>query len=179
MRGLATFGTVLLIDHIPKSAPGANLAHVRAHGSAFKYNLVRSAISAVRADGGAITLRHTKANFGPMSSPTYAAFVCESDAVRLETVAVDDARLAGADYHLTAAETVLFALRDRGTSGATPQEIADELGKSEKTVTNYLTTLNKEGRVQTCGGSRWRVPNPNTHRDGNGKESEGSLDDEL
>jgi hypothetical protein len=162
MRGITTWGTTLIIDHIPKAAPGANLSTVRAHGSVFKYNLVRSAISAVRADGGAITLRQTKSNFGPTAPPTYAALEFEPYAVRLETIGVDDERLAGAERHLSAAEQVLFELHERGIAGATPQQIGEKLRIAPKTVRNYLSKLRKEGRVQPIDGDRWHVPDPNT-----------------
>lgn len=171
MRGIGSWGTTLMIDHIPKTAPGTNLSGVRAHGSAFKFNLSRSAISAVRTDGGAITLRHTKSNFGPLVPPIYAALAFELDEVRLELVGVDDPRLAGAEQHFTAEETVLFALRDRGNHGATVEEVAAIIGTKAKTVSNYLTKLLKSGRVEKLGGGRWRcVPIPGTYDDGNGKE---------
>lgn len=172
MRGIGSWGTTLIIDHIPKTSPGTNLSGVRAHGSAFKFNLSRSAISAVRTDGGAITLRQTKSNFGPLVSPIYAALAFEPETVRAELVDLDDARLAGAEHHLTAPERVVFALRDFGDAGATVAEVAAVVSTDPKTVQNYFSKAHKDGRVERLGAGRWRVPTPDAYGDGNGKEPE-------
>jgi hypothetical protein len=171
MRGIGSWGTTLIIDHIPKTPTGTNLSTVRAHGSAFKFNLSRSAISAVRTDGGAITLRQTKSNFGPRVSPIYAALAFEPQTVRMELVGLDDSRLAGAEQHLTAEEKVLFALRDFGDRGATVAEIAAMFETVPKTVQDYFSNAHKAGRVERLGGGRWRAPTPDAYGDGNGKES--------
>lgn len=170
LRGLATWGTTLMIDHIPKPAPGANQSQIRAHGSAYKFNLVRSAISAVKVEGGAITLRPMKSNFGPIGAPINVAFVFGTDAVRLERVAIDDERLAGAENHLSALDRVSYELHDRGVRGATAEEMGETLGMKPKTVQNYLSKLIGLGRAEKLGGGRWRVPIPETFGDGNGKE---------
>jgi hypothetical protein len=159
MKELCRWGTCLIIDHIPKQRPGESLANVRAFGSAFKYNLVRSSISAARTEGGGLTLRHAKSNFGRLVEPLYATMMFDADAVRFEEIAANDPRLAGAENHLTAPEQVWRLLAERGSNGANPSWLAGESGISEKTVRNYLSNLRAAGRAEPFGDGRWCVPN--------------------
>lgn len=171
MRELCGWGTSLIIDHIPKQRHGDNLANVRAFGSAFKYNLVRSSISAARTDGGGLTLRHVKANFGRLVEPIYAATRFDADAVRFEQIAANDASLAGAENHLTAPEQVWRLLAGCGPGGANVSWLADESRVAEKTVSNYLAILRRDQRVEPLGGGKWRVPHSQPSRDSGTQES--------
>jgi hypothetical protein len=166
MKELCRWGTCLIIDHIPKQRPGESSAHVRAFGSAFKYNLVRSSICAARTEGGGLTLRHVKSNFGNLIQPIYASTVFESNTVRFEQIAATDSRLVGVENHLTATEQLLRVIASAGTEGADVARLAQECAKSEKTVRNYLTILRRDAKsVERVGGGKWRILNSDPSED--------------
>lgn len=157
LKQVERWGTVLTLDHIAKPQPGANLSQYRPYGSAFKYNLARSVLQVVQADGGGLVLRQTKHNFGPKATPLGIGLDFESDRVTFSVIDVNDERMAGIDHHLPAAERVYRALADYAT-GARPEELADEVEMSVKTVRNHLTVLGKSRRAVSLGDGKWRVP---------------------
>lgn len=156
LKQIDEWGTVLVIDHIPKPQPGANLSQYRQYGSVFKFNLSRSVLQVVQADGGGLILRQTKHNFGPKSAPLGIGMDFESGAVRFNRIEIDDDRLTGIDDHLPAAERVYRALMHH-TNGVTPDTLAEELDLSVGTVRNHLTTLRKQGRAASTGDGVWRA----------------------
>ncbi len=125
----------------------------------FKWNLGRSVIQVVQADGGGISLTHKKTNFGKLAEPVHLALEFEPDAVRITAISAEDERMAGIDAHLPAMERVACALTEH-SGGVLPLALAEELGMSEKTVRNYLSALKQRGRADSLGDGRWRpIPN--------------------
>jgi hypothetical protein len=157
LQYLNGLGTVLAIDHIAKPQPGANLSGYRPFGSAFKYNLARSAIQVVGAEGGGVALQQTKHNFGPKSEPVCLGVDFSDDMVRYTSITAADDLMAGIADHLPTIEQVKAELLASGEAGATIEHLAQALGLAEKTVKNKLTTLKKQGRAEPLGGGRWKA----------------------
>jgi hypothetical protein len=165
IKFLETLGTVLAIDHIPKSQAGVNQSHYTQFGSVFKRNAVRSQIQVVKAAGGALSLLHKKANFGPQLGAIYLAMEFGASMVKLVPLAPGDPRAAGIDENLPAMEQVYLALVEAGDCGAIVEGMAADSEMSAKTIRNHLTVLKQAGRAENMGGSRWRarvipVPDP-------------------
>lgn len=156
MKAISAWGTVLLIDHIPKPQPGANLSQYRQYGSVFKFNLSRSVIQAVQADGGGLLLRQTKHNFGPKAAPLGVDVGFEDGKVTFRAVESSDKSLSGIDDHLPALERVHRALAAEENAAA-PESLAEQLDMSAKTVRNHLTTLRQQKRAEPAGDGRWAV----------------------
>lgn len=154
IRWLDEFGTVLMIDHTPKSADiGAN---VTAIGSVAKQIFARSALF-IASTGKASVLRHEKSNFGPLAEPLRFALNFSHEYVTLEApLAADDPRLHGIEAALPARDRVRDALLSgEYPDGVTPTELAEALGLVQKTVSNALSSLkNTEGLVRNAGG-KW------------------------
>jgi RecA-family ATPase len=157
IKQLEQLGTVLAIDHIPKTAPGVNMSHLSQFGSGFKRYAVRSQLQLIKADAGGLTLLHKKANFGPQSEPIHLALDFQEDRVIVSPISADDERLAGADKDLPTEEQVYHALIRKGQEGASAKELAAQLEMKDKTVSNYLTTLKKKGRATSIGDGRWQA----------------------
>ncbi len=157
METLARLGTVVAVDHIAKPLPATSQSDYRPFGSVFKYNLGRSVLQVVRADGGGLMVRQTKSNFGPLAKPIGAAVEFGDRTVTFTSIRDGDDRLAGIEAHLPAADRVARALVERGP--ATPEDLGQYLGMSPKTVRNYLSVLRPQGRAGPAGDGRWTVPN--------------------
>jgi RecA-family ATPase len=154
IKWLEKLGTVLAIDHIRKPEPGANLSQYTAFGSAFKRYAVRSQLQLLKAEGGGLTILHKKSNFAPKSAPIHLSMEFGAGCVKIAAIEdANDERLAGVTDNLPAIDQV-YAELSRHNDGATPLFISLELGKSEKTIRNYLTALKSQGRAQT-DGVRW------------------------
>lgn len=162
VKRIEKWGTVLAVDHIPKPAPGANLSHYRAFGSVFKHNLARSVIQVVQADGGALTLRQAKTNFGPLAAPLHLAMEFGTDGVTFDRLDDGDERLAGLEDHLPGLERVALALAEHEEPVA-PELLAERLGLTVKSVRNYLTVLRRKGRATRVSEGLWgavrKIPN--------------------
>jgi hypothetical protein len=164
LKGVEALGVpVLAIDHIAKPGAGANLSDYRPYGSTFKYNIARSVLQLVRAEGGGLVLRQTKHNFGPLTEPINLALAFQSGAVRVTPIDISDERLAGIESHLPATERVMRALSGY-PDGAPPETLATDLDTAVKTVKNHLTALHKQGRAHPLGDGHWtiqsRIPTP-------------------
>jgi DNA-binding transcriptional ArsR family regulator len=151
-------GATLVIDHIGKPSPGANLSQMTQFGSAFKHHASRSQIQMIKAPGGGVALLHKKSNFSPLSEPINLVMKFEnvtgSDQVRFDVVEASDESMAGLSDHLPAIEQVYSALAEF-EDGSTPTFLCKQLGKSEKTVRNYLSSLRARGRVKPLDDGRW------------------------
>ncbi len=156
MKAISSWGTVLVIDHIPKPQPGANLSQYRQYGSVFKFNLSRSVVQAVQADGGGLLLRQTKHNFGPKAAPVGVDVGFEDGNVTFRPVDASDNALSGIDDHLPALERVHRALAGE-ENGVTAELLAEPLDMNVKTVRNHLTTLRQKKRAEPVGEGRWKV----------------------
>lgn len=156
LKQIESWGTTLTIDHTPKPQPGVNLSQLRQFGSAFKFNLSRSVMQLVQADGGGLILRQIKNNVGPKAPPIGIAMDFSPGQVSFSEIRIDDDRLSGIDDHVPAAERVFRALAQR-KEGATPEALADDLGIAAGTVRNHLTTLRKLGRAVSTGDGVWRA----------------------
>lgn len=163
-------GTKLCIDHPPAPKAGVHTSTARPFGTTFKYNLARSVMQLVRADGGALTLRQTKNNFGPIAEPIHLALTFSSGAVTVEHLKDGDERLSGVEEHLPAMERVALAL-GRHAEGTTAEALAEELDVKAKTASNYLTALKQRGRAANIGG-RWHSQFPIPIDVGNGNDPE-------
>jgi hypothetical protein len=159
--------TGILIDHPPAPKPGVNTSTYRPFGTTFKYNLARSVLQLVRADGGGLVLRQTKSNFGQFAEPINLAVEYGPGQVRYEMIDAADERMAGADDHLPAIERVYRALREGGGEGATPEGLGEALDMAPKTVRNHLTALKSRQRVENREG-RWHSRFPDPLGTGNG-----------
>jgi DNA-binding transcriptional ArsR family regulator len=161
LAGLARLGTTLVLDHIPKPLPGANLSQYRPFGSFAKWALARHVVQVIRAETGAgLILRPAKANFGPLGAPVGVGIRFDGDAVVVERADLGNDALAGVEEHLPAVERVARALAEC-SDGATPAELAEALDMSEGRVRNYLTALRRQGRAEALGDGRWRLsPGP-------------------
>ena len=152
--------TVLAVDHVAKPAPGTNPSELRPFGSVFKFNLARSVIHVLPGKAGALRLRQTKSNFGPVSQSVGAAVeFADSEWGPMVTVTQlkdDDPRLDSADVQVSAEEEVWRVLAQLGPSK--PDAIGELLDMSEKTVRNHLTSLRKAERVVALGDGRWFLP---------------------
>jgi archaellum biogenesis ATPase FlaH len=168
IKFLETLGTVLVIDHIAKPAPGANLSHSTQFGSAFKRNAVRSQIQVIQADGGGLTLLHKKANFSTRAKPLHLTIEFVStipgvDEVHVTAINADDDRLAGQENNLPVMEQVYQEVASHDETGATAEAVANALNKNTKSVQNYLSQLHKQNRVERAGNSVWRAVKTNSH----------------
>jgi hypothetical protein len=164
MKRVEEWGTVLAIDHITKAGAEGNHSAASIFGSTFKRAIARSTLKLTQADGGGLTLRSDKSNFGPGSAPIHfvADFLTNErgeDEVVYRVVGADDESMLGAEAHAPAHEqTFLALLRLSRESGAAVSlaELAAERGVAEKTVRNHLTLLNRDGqRVQAFGDNTY------------------------
>lgn len=167
IKGVERWGaTVLAIDHQRAPQAGVNLSSYRPFGTTFKFNLARSVLQLVKAEGGGVVLRQTKSNFGPLAEPVNLSLDFTADAVRFEVIESGDDRMAGIQEHLPAAERVLCALAECGAQGDSPEGLAKALNMAEKTVRNYLSAHRRAGRAEPIDGARWRAvqrsQNPNS-----------------
>ena len=162
MQRLRAWGTVLALDHIPKPPPGVNQSHLRPFGSQFKYAIARSVLQMHTAETGqALILRHVKSNFGPRQDPLGIRVAFGDGRITLEGLPLDSPELAGLDENLPAVEQVARALGEQ-PQGATPVELAADLGMGVKTVRNYLTSLRQQNRAVPLGDGRWQ-PQGDSH----------------
>lgn len=156
LRWLDQFGTVLMIDHTPKSADiGTN---VTAFGSVAKQIFARSALF-IASNGKASVLRHEKSNFGPLAEPVRFALNFSPGFVTLEApLSSDDPRLHGIEGALPARERIKSALLggDYG-DGITAKELAEALDLNRYTVNNALGTLKAENMVRNAAGKWYPV----------------------
>jgi hypothetical protein len=157
MQQLRAWGTVLALDHIPKPLPGTNQSHLRPFGSQFKYAIARSVLQMHTAESGqALIIRQVKSNFGPRQDPLGLRITFSGvERVTVEGLPLDSPELAGLDENLPVSEQVARALGEQPT-GATPVELAAELGMSVKTVRNHLTSLRHQNRAAPLGDGRWQ-----------------------
>jgi len=157
LSALIGLGTVLVIDHIAKPLPGANLSQYRPYGSFAKWALGRHIVQVLRAETGCgVVLRPAKTNFGPLGPPVGVAISFDAGVVRIRRTDLSDEALAGIEDDLPAMERVARALGGHSV-GATPAELAGDLGVSEGRVRNLLTALRKQGRAAPDGDGRWRL----------------------
>lgn len=158
MQRLRELGTVLLLDHVAKPIAAVAAPPLRAYGSTFKHNLVRSSLRLDRGDAGGVRLAHVKNNFGPLSSPIAFAMVHGFDTVRFERIDANDARLAGLNERARSVpERILEELAQFGEDGASASRLAELLGCSSKTISNHLTTLRAQRRIEQAAFGAWRV----------------------
>lgn len=158
MRQLRRLGTVLLLDHVPKPT-ATTAAPLRAYGSTYKHNLVRSSLRLERGDSGGMKLTHVKHNFGPLAEPVTFAMTHSIDAVTFDAIGADDERLQGlTERAKTVPERILDELRQFGDDGTTAERLGELLGCSKKTVSNYLSQLRQRQAVESAEFGRWRVP---------------------
>lgn len=153
LRWLNDFGTVLMIDHTPKSADIAT--NVTAIGSVAKQIFARSALF-IASNGKASVLRHEKSNFGPLVEPVRFALNFSPECVALEApLAADDPRLHGIEGALPARDRVRDAMMSSEyVVGVTAKDLAEALDLSRSTVNNALTGLKGDGTVRNAGG-KW------------------------
>jgi hypothetical protein len=157
MQRLRQLGTVVVLDHVPKPVAAAG-APLRAYGSAFKHNLVRSSLRLERGDGGGMRLMHMKNNFGRLSEPITFAMVHTFDAVRFEQIDANDERLAGlAERKRTVPDQILDELAQFGEDGASPARLAEIIGCSSKTISNHLSQLRASQRIEQAHFGYWRI----------------------
>lgn len=158
MQQLRSLGTVIALDHVPKTI-GAAGPPVRAYGSTYKHNLVRSSMRLERAERGGMRLTQVKNNFGPSAEPITFAMVHTYDTVRFEQIEANDSRLAGlAERAKTTAERILDELAQFGEDGASAGRLSDLIGCTKKTISNSLSSLHTEGRVEHASRSgAWRI----------------------
>jgi biotin operon repressor len=157
MQRLRSLGTVLVLDHIPKPQPGVPLHTYRPFGSQFKYALGRSVVQVLAAENGpGLVLRQTKSTFGPKAEPLALALTFTNQVVTITRTALSAPELAGVAEHLPALEKVAQALEE-SADGATPEQLAQDLGMSPKTVRNHLSALRLQGRAEPTGGGRWQA----------------------
>ena len=165
-RYLDNLGTCITIDHTPKPAPDSNHSNLSPYGSVFKQNWSRSVLQLVRAEGGGLVLRQTKHNFGPLADQIPFSLEFRDDQIDVELLAPNDDRLAGIGSHLPAVERVAHALASHGPSGATVEELAQDVERSVSTVRDHLTVLRKQGRADTDNEGRWwQIPDSGPLRD--------------
>lgn len=156
-KGLNGLGTVLATDHIRHPQEGTSPGSYRPFGSAFKHHLGRSLIQVTKAPGGALCLRQTKANFDAASEPIGVALEFSDDEVKVSNLEASDERLAGIEEHLSPLEQVMHVLSRCSDRTATPEEIAQQLNVSEKTIRNRLSSLKQKGKLTNVGDGRWKL----------------------
>jgi len=173
--------SVLVVDHQSKPQPGQNYRDKRAFGSVFKGNLARSVLQVEpkKHDDGVLTVRlwQTKHNFGQQSDHLMVRLAFTEDHVKVEAVDLEpDA--PDEEGELNATEKVLRALE---AGPAYPWEIAKAIKLEVKTVSNRLSELRKQGRVEPTGERerRWEQvrlvsqrPSPIRDRDGDANREE-------
>jgi hypothetical protein len=159
MDKIRELGTLLLVDHIAKPNGNGNGPPTRAYGSTYKHNLVRSSFRLDRADGGGRRLSHEKHNYTEQLKPIDFAMAHTFDAVRFQSVAGDDDRLAGIyEKPKPIAERITEELSRYGDAGATAKQLAKLLGITAKTASNHLTTLRSRTRVEPAAiTGQWRI----------------------
>jgi len=147
--------TLLIVDHQSKHG---NYQEKTMFGSVYKTNSIRSVfqVEPGEHDDGFInlTVRHKKANFGPLLKPfgVEAAFVNDEGEVEVKEVQVRtrelDATELAEEGTLNAKDRVLMALED---GSMYPADIADATGLELGTVKNALTALRKAKEVEDTG----------------------------
>jgi hypothetical protein len=162
MLGLKELGvTVVAVDHIKHRQLDTKESDYKPFGSVFKFNLARSVIQVIKAEGGGLSLRQTKSNFGPLTESVRVAVRFEDDTITFESLAATDPRLKGLEKQIPRHEAVHLTLKRMGPS--TPQDLADELGIDVKTVRNNLTKLRHQGQAEPLGDGRWCVPDSHSN----------------
>jgi biotin operon repressor len=159
LRWLDEFGTVLMIDHVSKSADfGANVSAI---GSVAKQIFARSALF-IASNGNASILRHEKSNFGPLSAPVRFALNFSSEFVALEApLRDDDPRLQGIEGALPIRERLRSVmLNGEYPEGVSAQDLSELLEVSRSSVSNALTSLRSEGIVKPIAGKWYAEPRP-------------------
>lgn len=155
MNAMKKWGSCLMLDHIPKATVGnMNAATVRAYGTVFKFNLVRSALQLARLESGAIRLAQIKSNFGALQPPIGIEMSFGDDTVTMQDLPIDDEELPGV-RKVSTADRVLHELETFGVDGADARQLAEKVGVELKTVRNVLTELKREGAARSGGGGRW------------------------
>ena len=150
--------TLLIVDHQAKHQPGSKYQEKTMFGSVYKSNSIRSVLQVEPGEHNdgyiRLTVRHKKANFGPLLQPfgVEATFLKDEDedevrAVKINTRALDATELAE-EGTLNATDRVLAALND---GPVYPAEIADATGLELGTVKNSLTALRKSKDIENTG----------------------------
>jgi len=167
MKMIEEWRTVLAIDHFTKAGAAGNQSSATIFGSAFKRAIARSTIKLTQADGGALTLRPDKSNFGAEGSPIhFKTDHGEPDGKAVVTfaeVGEDDESMVGAEAHAPAHEQTYLALvRLHAASGAPVHlnALAAEREVTAKTIRNHLTRLKRDGRVRPGAPDNAYLPVP-------------------
>ncbi|MHB9092670.1 MAG: AAA family ATPase, partial [Chloroflexota bacterium] len=143
-------GTVLCVDHQPKSGGEGGYGAKWEFGSSYKRHLARSSWQLEKitttANGVGIVMRHKKSNFGPLSKDVFATLVFDDNTVRLEPAADSVGSLAARP---TLRSLVLECLE---SDARTAEQVAEANPDfSLGAVRNELTRLTRDGLARVVG----------------------------
>jgi hypothetical protein len=172
MKQVEAWGTVLAIDHFTKAGAAGNQSAATIFGSTFKRAIARSTIRLTQADGGALTLRPDKSNFGPATSALH--FKADhltneygEPEVVFTSVTETDESMLGAEAHAPAHEQTLIVLKRLYLDRLEPVPLAllaAEREAQEKTVRNHLSQLKKDGLIRGFADNTYEPVEPDDSR---------------
>lgn len=151
LQAVRQWGTTLLIDHMAKNR--SVRAAPSAFGSAFKGNLVRSAIH-VEGAGDFVTFEQVKSNFGRCGPPLRINIQRQHGVIAFAQGEAPN-KPTRRPLPRPLPDRILETL-EAGPDGKTAAEVAHELGVVQKTVQNTISKLKNDGLIEANRG-RWRL----------------------
>ena len=148
--------SMLLVDHQGKVGVGETYQGKTAYGSVYKGNLSRSRIQVEARERGknalAVTLRHNKANFGPLVDPFRVKLTFSEEMIVLQCEELEPEELR-TERTLNVSDRILLALHDKL---AFSEDLAEPVGATIGTVRNALSGLRRRGLVEDTGERQGR-----------------------
>ncbi len=145
-QNIRKLGSVLVLDHHSKLAPGQKASQKTEFGSAYKRNLSRNVWQLNSSDDGARGIfEHKKANLTEKQKPFGFKVSRTADTYMLESTDVS----SEFSEHLSIRKQIEIALEQEGKR--TTQEVADELGLSITQVKPEMSRLKSDKIVVPVG----------------------------
>jgi DNA-binding transcriptional ArsR family regulator len=148
--------SVLLVDHQGKVGVGETYQGKTAYGSVYKGNLSRSRIQVEARERGkntlTVTLRHNKANFGPLVDPFRVKLTFSEEKIVFQREELESEELR-TERTLNVSDRILLALRD---GPAFPEDLVAPVDAVIGTVRNTLSAFRRRKLVEDTGEQQGR-----------------------